>query len=473
MEATRSILTLFVVYCASLHAAHISGTVVDEAGNPVAEASIDHSGKPNVPPTDAMGHFELDTVAPKVVVRKDGYKSVVLLVQQSAEIRVTLLKASPDRPFPLCTGDGPFEGFASRGANLAFRRRPEITATQEGFDVDYAYIFYYLGRPDDRKSIGHFQGPLAASGMPEDRDVWWSTDYEESVWQMGIVRIIDARGTSVAGDRWRTLQIFGEAAFYSRIDPQTAVVLDQFLDGACMKRMPPTIEELRRQGSLYTDLTVDENVRFFGGLYGVSGRRLDTRRGEVLEMARLTGARHRRVAELPLGFRQRLALGCAVLHQPPILFLDEPTSGVDPMSRRGFWDLIYSLAESGTTVFVTTHYMEEAEHCHRLALMNRGRLVALDRPEALRRDFGRRVVEVRTPDPAAAAEALEGARGVAAAGLYGRTVHATLAEGGDPGAVAAALGEAGVEVEGVEPIEPSLEDVFVALVEGAGGAREE
>jgi ABC-2 type transport system ATP-binding protein len=225
--------------------------------------------------------------------------------------------------------------------------------------------------------------------------------------------------------------------------------------------------------SLYTDLTVDENVRLFGGLYGVSGRRLDTRRGEMLEMARLTAARHRRVAELPLGFRQRLALGCAVLHQPPILFLDEPTSGVDPVSRRGFWDLIYSLAEGGTTVFVTTHYMEEAEHCHRLALMNRGRLVALDRPEALRRDFGRRVVEVRTPDPAAAAEALEGARGVAAAGLYGRTVHATLAEGGNPGAVAAALGEAGVEVEGVEPIEPSLEDVFVALVEGAGGAREE
>jgi ABC-2 type transport system ATP-binding protein len=229
--------------------------------------------------------------------------------------------------------------------------------------------------------------------------------------------------------------------------------------------------------SLYTDLTVEENVRFFAGLYGVTGRRREARGREVLEMARLGDQRSRLVAELPLGFRQRLALGCAVLHQPPILFLDEPTSGVDPVSRRSFWDLIYDLAEAGTTVFVTTHYMEEAEHCHRLALMNRGSLVALDTPAALRRELGRPVYEIATPEPARAAEALDGAAGLLSAGLFGRTVHATLEAGAGRGDAGAAelrrlLAAAGVEVETVRPIEPSLEDVFVALVAETGGAVE-
>ena len=129
--------------------------------------------------------------------------------------------------------------------------------------------------------------------------------------------------------------------------------------------------------SLYGDLTVDENIGFFAGLYGVRGARLAARRAWVLEMAGLADQRDRPAGELALGWKQRLALGCAVLHEPPILFLDEPTSGVDPISRRRFWDLIYDLADGGTTVFVTTHYMEEAEYCNRLALMNRGRL---DRP---------------------------------------------------------------------------------------------
>ena len=242
--------------------------------------------------------------------------------------------------------------------------------------------------------------------------------------------------------------------------------------------------------SLYTDLTVDENVRFFGGLYGVTGRRLDARRDAVLAMARLDDQRHRLVAELPLGFRQRLALGCAVLHEPPILFLDEPTSGVDPVSRRTFWDLIYELAAGGTTVFVTTHYMEEAEHCHRLALMNRGALVALDTPEGLRRGLGRAVLEVSTPDAAAAAAAFHDADGVLSAGLFGRAVHVMLTTGregveaGEAGKatdgaasgveqVRRILAGAGVAVDGVRPIAPSLEDVFVARVTETGGAVED
>jgi ABC-2 type transport system ATP-binding protein len=140
--------------------------------------------------------------------------------------------------------------------------------------------------------------------------------------------------------------------------------------------------------SLYGDLTVEENVRFFAGLYGVTGDRYLERLDWLWSMTGLRESRAQLTAELPLGFKQRLALGCAVLHEPPILFLDEPTSGVDPAARRAFWELIYGFADRGTTVFVTTHYMEEAEYCHRVALMNRGRLIALDEPDTLKAQLG-------------------------------------------------------------------------------------
>lgn len=167
--------------------------------------------------------------------------------------------------------------------------------------------------------------------------------------------------------------------------------------------------------SLYPDLTVEENIELFAGLYGVAGEQFEQRRGWILEMAELADDRGRSTGELPLGLKQRLALGTAVIHEPPILFLDEPTSGVDPIARRRFWDLIDGFAEAGRTIFVSTHYMEEAEYCHRLALMNRGRLIALDTPRALRRR--------EADDPAS-----------------------------PPGDL------------------PSLEDVFIALVQRAGGA---
>jgi ABC-2 type transport system ATP-binding protein len=226
--------------------------------------------------------------------------------------------------------------------------------------------------------------------------------------------------------------------------------------------------------SLYADLTVEENIGFFSGLYGVPRQRRAARRDWVLEMAGLAGQRRRLTGELSLGWKQRLALGCAVLHEPPILFLDEPTSGVDPISRRGFWDLIYALAEAGTTVFVTTHYMEEAEYCHRLALMNRGRLIALDTPARLRQALRQPLLEVRASDGPQAVEALRDDPGVAEVGLFGRALHALLHEGEDAGAargrIPALLAARGVKVESVEPIQPSLEDVFVALVEKTGGA---
>jgi len=223
--------------------------------------------------------------------------------------------------------------------------------------------------------------------------------------------------------------------------------------------------------SLYADLTVEENIQLFAGLYGVTGRRLAARRDWVLEMAGLTEHRTRLTADLPLGWKQRLALGCAVLHEPPILFLDEPTSGVDPVSRRHFWDLIYALAEEGTTVLVTTHYMEEAEYCHRLALMNRGRLIALDRPAALKAQMTDPILEVATDDAPKAIEALQHVPEIVEAGMYGRALHVMVTdEAAARAAIERTLEGAGRRVEHITVIPPSLEDVFVALVRRGGGA---
>ena len=223
--------------------------------------------------------------------------------------------------------------------------------------------------------------------------------------------------------------------------------------------------------SLYGDLTVAENIAFFSGLYGVPRARRAARRDWVLEMAGLTEHQRQLTSSLPLGWKQRLALGCAVLHEPPLLFLDEPTSGVDPLSRRRFWDLIATLAAAGTTVFVSTHYMEEAEGCDRLALMNRGRLIALDTPAALRTSTATPLLELATGDGPRAVKALRGAPGILEAGLYGRTVH-VLVHDRDAGreSITSRLAAAGIALAGVREIAPSLEDVFVARIAAAGGA---
>ncbi len=223
--------------------------------------------------------------------------------------------------------------------------------------------------------------------------------------------------------------------------------------------------------SLYPDLTVDENIQLFAGLYGVTGSRFTDRRSWVLAMAGLTEHGDRLTAELPLGWKQRLALGCAVLHEPPILFLDEPTSGVDPVARRNFWDLIHQLTENGTTVFVSTHYMEEAEYCSRLALMNRGRLIALDRPANLKREMGEPLLEVVTDKPSKAVEALRSVPGVLEAAMFGRVVHVMVDdEAAATTTIPQVLAAAGRECTAIERIAPSLEDVFVARVRREGGA---
>jgi ABC-2 type transport system ATP-binding protein len=223
--------------------------------------------------------------------------------------------------------------------------------------------------------------------------------------------------------------------------------------------------------SLYGDLTVEENISFFAGLYEVAGKRLEKRREWVLAMAGLSDHRWQLTADLPLGWKQRLALGCAVLHEPPILFLDEPTSGVDPISRRNFWGLIYSLADAGTTIFVSTHYMEEAEYCHRLALMNRGRIIALDRPATLREGMAEPILEVTTDHGPATAQALQHVPGVIEAAMFGRAVHVVVTDADAATATLPGwLAGQGLPTRRITPVRPSLEDVFVSLVRREGGA---
>jgi len=223
--------------------------------------------------------------------------------------------------------------------------------------------------------------------------------------------------------------------------------------------------------SLYGDLSVRENIEFFSGLYGVTGARYRERLDWILEMAGLEDAVDRSTSELPLGWKQRLALGCAVLHEPPVLFLDEPTSGVDPMARRRFWDLIDGLAEAGTTVLVSTHYMEEAEYCTRMALMNRGRLIALDTPAGLRADMTDPVLQFRVENAPAAVATLHDAPGVREAALFGRAVRVLASdEAGARAAIAGRVAEINGGAPDVETVPPSLEDVFVSLVLKEGGA---
>jgi ABC-2 type transport system ATP-binding protein len=219
--------------------------------------------------------------------------------------------------------------------------------------------------------------------------------------------------------------------------------------------------------SLYEKLTVNQNIEFFAGIYGLSPERVAARRGFVLDMAGLRGREQTLTGALPGGWRQRLALGCAILHEPSIVFLDEPTGGVDPLSRRQFWVLIDELAHRGVTVLVTTHYLDEAEHCHRIAIIQAGRLAALGTVGELKRLFaGRPILEVRAKQPVRAMETLEAMTEVEKTSIFGTAVHAVLRSADiDPADIGARLRAAGIEEASWTVVEPSLEDVFLDVAE--------
>ena len=218
--------------------------------------------------------------------------------------------------------------------------------------------------------------------------------------------------------------------------------------------------------SLYEDLTVDENIRFFAGAYGVAAERLVERSEWALDLAGLRGQGASLTRSLSGGVRQRLALACAVLHEPDVLFLDEPTAGVDPLSRRRFWELIYRLSDQGVTVFVTTHYMDEAEHCHTLALLYYGRMIALGSPEALRTGMrAGEMLELECDQPISALAHFQGMSEVRAS-FFGDRLHLLVddAEAARPW-ILDQLGKAGHQVQRIERVPLSIEDVFIAFIE--------
>ncbi|RME84707.1 MAG: ABC transporter ATP-binding protein [Caldilineae bacterium] len=217
--------------------------------------------------------------------------------------------------------------------------------------------------------------------------------------------------------------------------------------------------------SLYPDLTVDENLTFYGRTYGLHGRRLRRRKQEVLELIELDAIRSQLTANLSGGWQQRLALGAAILHQPELLFLDEPTAGVDPVSRRNFWRLLYTLADRGATIFVTTHYMEEAEQCHRLAFIHRGRLIADGAPAKIKQErMPGEVLEIICDHPQRALQALRQA-GLADVALYGERLHAAAPNlAARTQEIEDLLLQAEAGPRTIRVIPPSLEDVFIANV---------
>ncbi len=248
--------------------------------------------------------------------------------------------------------------------------------------------------------------------------------------------------------------------------------------GYDVSRYPETVRQnigyMSQKFSLYNDLTVIENIRLFAGLYSVPANNLKQRIEWTLRMANLKGQENLITGTLPGGWKQRLALGCAVLHKPPVIFLDEPTSGVDPITRRQFWELIHQMAGDGVTVFVTTHYMEEAEYCNRLALIFRGKIVALGTPSELKRDsMNGELLLVECEPLGAAVEALQSAPGVMDAAVFGNALHLVVADAARSAPqLESYLAKYGVTVTRMEKIHPSLEDVFVSLTTGREAAEE-
>jgi ABC-2 type transport system ATP-binding protein len=249
--------------------------------------------------------------------------------------------------------------------------------------------------------------------------------------------------------------------------------------GYDVAREPESVRQnigyMSQKFSLYNELKVIENLRLFAGLYNVPRKMAAERIEWALEMADLKGQEGMITGNLPGGWKQRLALGCAVLHRPPIVFLDEPTSGVDPISRRRFWELIYEMATEGVTVFVTTHYMEEAEFCNRLALIYRGKMVALGTPSELKqKSMKGELLLVECEPLGTAMDLLRSMPGVLDVAVFGSALHLVVsrAETVEP-QIRSHLTGGGIQVTKIEKIRPTLEDVFVALVRGSDGAEKE
>jgi ABC-2 type transport system ATP-binding protein len=235
-----------------------------------------------------------------------------------------------------------------------------------------------------------------------------------------------------------------------------------------------TIGYMSQKFSLYEDLTVGENIRFFGGAYGLTRKAVEARLPWVLEMAGLAGRERSLTRTLSQGWKQRLALGCAVLHEPRIVFLDEPTGGVDPASRRRFWELINDLSARGITVFVTTHYLDEAEYCNDIRLIHAGRIVAAGSPRELKTKYIRNpILEVSSDRLVEALEILQKEPWVRETSIFGTALHVSVGDEAEGRRlVRERLGREGIAVLRIDRITPSLEDVFIQQIEGRAGGQD-
>jgi ABC-2 type transport system ATP-binding protein len=243
----------------------------------------------------------------------------------------------------------------------------------------------------------------------------------------------------------------------------------------------PRIGYMSQQFSLYNDLTVLQNLTFYGQAYGIDAVSADKKIQEAISLSGLEGHENTKTSDLSGGWRQRLALSAAILHKPEVLFLDEPTAGVDPVSRRAFWDLLYQLVAEGITVFITTHYMDEAEHCHRLAFIQHGKIIAQGTPRTIKeRSMKGSVLEIETPQPEKLIQFLdthrvEGQLQDLTAELYGSLVHVfTTHPASQAQKIQTLARDAGIEIQTINEIDPSLEDVFIACMQNPnfGGNHE-
>lgn len=256
---------------------------------------------------------------------------------------------------------------------------------------------------------------------------------------------------------------------------------DAAVMGSSIRRAPEAVKGhiayMSQRFGLYGDLTVLENLDFYADLFEVPASERDARVERLLALGQLTPFKNRLAERLSGGMKQKLGLACALVHTPEVVLLDEPTNGVDPVSRRDFWRILYEMLKSGVTILMTTAYLDEAERCHRVALLDRGRLLALDTPERVKRLVPGRLVEIAVDDPARARDALAGVAGVFSIAAFGRRLHVAVTDlERDLPVLRAALAAAAVTADEPRPIVPSLEDVFIAMVRGApetaGGRRD-
>lgn len=247
---------------------------------------------------------------------------------------------------------------------------------------------------------------------------------------------------------------------------------DAHVLGLNVRTDPEAVRErigyMSQRFSLYDDLTVTENLQFYGRIYGLPPERLKKRLTEIIELNGLGPYLNRLAAQLSGGWKQRLALGCAMLHEPKLLFLDEPTAGIDPVARRQLWDLLFELSGHGITFFVTTHYMDEAERCSHVAYIYYGKIIADGTPDSLRQlpdvqPPGTKRIEVITSQVTRALRLARQIPGIRSATIFGQSIHALVDENFDPDDLRAQLSKNGIEVTAIHPLAPSLEDVFVEL----------